>query len=121
MIQKITASALLYLADSATPSPGGGGAPSSRDPLSPVNPNDNLLPKAGNALSQILAWAMYGAVTACGLAAIISAGFAGWAKMTARPQHFERGINAFMWAVGSGFLVGIAIPLVNTFYNLSLG
>jgi len=116
MIEKITASALLYLAD---------GAPSTilagRNPLQPVDPNTKDLPESASAtLSKILGWAMYGAITACGLAAIISAGFAGWARMTARPQHFERGINAFLWALGSAFLVGLAIPLVNTFYNLSL-
>jgi hypothetical protein len=116
MIQKLTAPAVMYLADN-----GGGGAPTTKDPVPGVNPGTTGLPdQASNALRSILSWSMYGAITACAIAALISAGFAGWARMTARPQHFDRGINAFMWAVGCGFLVGIAIPLVNSFYNLAI-
>jgi hypothetical protein len=116
MIQTLTAHATLLLAAGA-----GDGAPSVPNPLKPVNPGTDGLPhQASDALNKLLAWSMYGAVTACGIAALISAGFAGWARMTARPQHFDRGLTAFGWAVGCGFLVGIAIPLVNTFYNLAI-
>lgn len=112
MIDKLTAHAALFLA---------AGEPTQRDPLKAVNPGTDGLPnQATSALNKILSWSMYGAVTACGIAALISAGFAGWARMTARPQNFDRGLTAFGWAVGCGFLVGIAIPLVNTFYNLAL-
>ncbi|CUU60770.1 hypothetical protein Ga0074812_14716 [Parafrankia irregularis] len=126
MIQELMARGTLLLADTqvpATQSPGtgGGGAPTQRDPLGPVNPSlTDLPPQGAEALQRILGWAMYGAVTACGIAALVSAGFTGWARMTARPQHFDRGLTAFVWAVGCGFLVGIAIPLVNSFYNLAI-
>ncbi|MCK9897412.1 hypothetical protein [Frankia sp. AgB32] len=112
MIDRLAAHATLLLA---------AGEPTRRDPLQSVNPGTDGLPgQATSALNKILSWSMYGAVTACGIAALISAGFAGWARMTARPQHFDRGLTAFGWAVGCGFLVGIAIPLVNTFYNLAI-
>ena len=115
MIQYLTASALTYLA-AATPAPGGAGVVPNEAPSAP-----GQLPQVSTAINTIISWTMYGAVSACGLAAIIAAGFAGWARMTARPQHFERGVNASIWALGSGFLIGIAIPLVNTFYGLSGG
>ncbi len=89
------------------------------DPLpTDVQPNANDLPHS-EALKTILGWTLYGALFACGIAAVASGGFAAWGRVTARPQQFDRGFSTFLTSVACGFLVGIAIPLVNTFYGLA--
>lgn len=102
MITKMVTAATLYLADVLPED---------------VDPDISELPRS-EAIKTFLGWALYGAVFACGLAAILSAGFAAWGRVTARPQHMERGLQAFVWAVGCAFLAGIAIPLTNTLFNL---
>jgi hypothetical protein len=87
------------------------------DPLPPTAPTGKNLPGSG-VVTTLLGWSLYGAVAACGIAAAIAAGFTAWSKITSRPQHYERGLSAFFVALAGATLAGLAIPLVNVFYNL---
>ncbi|WP_163550233.1 hypothetical protein [Candidatus Frankia nodulisporulans] len=79
----------------------------------------DLPPAVENALHQILGWTLWGALFVCGVTAIISVGFAAVGRVSGRPGQFDRGLSVFMFAVACGFLVGIAIPLVNSVYGLA--
>jgi hypothetical protein len=70
------------------------------------------------ALGDLLAWSMYVGLALAAVAFVVGAGMAAIGANAARPDMAERGKRAALWALVGAALIGMAVFLVNTFYDL---
>jgi hypothetical protein len=101
-----------YLADAAgNPSPG---AP-------PPGPIDNPGPQSplgsSNGVDLLLSYAKFGAVIACGVAAVISGGLMAFGSLSNRPDHVDRGKRALLWSLAGVAVAALGIPVANTIFG----
>jgi hypothetical protein len=69
-----------------------------------------------NGINLLVAYAKWGALLACGLAALVSGGMMAIGKLSNRPDTAEKGKSALVWSLGGVIVVAIAIPLVNSVF-----
>lgn len=74
-------------------------------------------PVGGNGVSLILGYGQWGALIACGLAALVSAGEMAVGQLSSRPEHLDRGKRALLWSLGGTLVAAIAIPTLNTVFS----
>lgn len=86
--------------------------------LPPVAPSNEGLP-GGEAISTLLSWAMYLALTACVLGAIGAGAAIGVGHLSSRPHLAERGKVALVMAIIGGVVVGSAVTIVNTGFGMA--
>lgn len=65
----------------------------------------------------LLSYVKWGALIACGIAALASGGLMAAGKLSNRPDTAEKGKSAFVWSMGGAIVVAIAIPLINTVFG----
>jgi hypothetical protein len=83
-----------------------------------VVPNPGpVSPVSGNGVNLLLSYVKWGALIACGLAAVASGGLIGVGSLSQRPDHAERGKRALVWSLGGVVVAAIAIPVVNTVFG----
>lgn len=69
-----------------------------------------------NGINLLVAYAKWGALLACGLAALVSGGMMAIGKLSNRPDTAEKGKSALVWSLGGVIVIAIAIPLVNSVF-----
>lgn len=75
-------------------------------------------PTAGNhAITLLLSYVKWGALIACGIAAVVSGGLLGIGSLSNRPDQVDKGKRALMWSLGGVIVSAIAIPVVNTVFS----
>lgn len=87
------------------------------DPIAPHRPSGAGLPGSA-AVDQILSWTMYGALIALALGLVTGFAMVGVGNISERPHVAARGKSAIVWCLVGAVGVGVAIPLVNTFFAL---
>jgi hypothetical protein len=83
-------------------------------------PVDNPVPASpvsGNGVDLLLSYAKWGALIACGAAALVSGGLMAVGSLSNRPDHSDRGKRALIWSLGGVVITAIAIPVVNTIFG----
>ncbi|MFG1878037.1 hypothetical protein ACGFIV_24600 [Sphaerisporangium sp. NPDC049003] len=75
-------------------------------------------PTAGSkGISLLLAYAKWGALIACAVAAVVSGGLMAVGALSNRPDHADKGKRALVWSLGGVVVTAIAIPMVNTVFG----
>ncbi|MEU9889990.1 hypothetical protein AB0M95_13030 [Sphaerisporangium sp. NPDC051017] len=75
-------------------------------------------PTAGsNGVNLLLAYAKWGALIACAVAAVVSGGLMAVGALSNRPDHADKGKRALVWSLGGVVVTAIAIPMVNTVFG----
>ncbi|GGK82162.1 hypothetical protein Sme01_38450 [Sphaerisporangium melleum] len=75
-------------------------------------------PTAGsNGVTLLLAYAKWGALIACAVAAVVSGGLMAVGALSNRPDHADKGKRALVWSLGGVVVTAIAIPMVNTVFG----
>jgi hypothetical protein len=64
-----------------------------------------------------MSYAKWGALIACGAAALISGGELAVGQLSNRPDHADRGKRALLWSLGGAIVTAIAIPTLNTIFG----
>jgi hypothetical protein len=90
----------------------------SADPVPLHTPSGAGLPGA-SAIDQIVSWTMYGALVLLSLGVISGFVMVGVGNISERPHVAGRGKAAVVWCLVGAVGVGLAIPLVNTFFSLA--
>lgn len=70
-----------------------------------------------NGISLLLAYTKWGALIACGGAAIVSGGLLAVGQLSNRPDHADRGKRALVWSLAGVVVTAIAIPVINTIFG----
>ena len=87
------------------------------DPIPPHQPSGAGLPGSA-AVDQIISWTMYGALICLVLGLVAGFAMVGVGNISERPHVAARGKTAIVWCLLGAVGVGLAIPLVNTFFAL---
>jgi len=75
-------------------------------------------PTSGAAgIELLLSYAKWGALIACGLAAVISGGIMAVGSLSNRPDSVEKGKRALIWSLGGVLVTALAIPMVNSVFG----
>lgn len=96
--------AIHYVLAAASPSP----VVDNPAPVSPVN---------GSGMDLLLGYAKWGALAACGFAAVISGGLMAVGELSNRPDQSDRGRRALVWSLAGAAVVALAIPTLNTIFG----
>jgi hypothetical protein len=83
----------------------------------PVDNPGPASPVSGNGIDLLLSYAKWGALIACGAAALVSGGLMAVGSLSNRPDHADRGKRALVWALGGVVITAVAIPVVNTIFG----
>jgi hypothetical protein len=77
------------------------------------NPAPQDPTNGSKGINLLVSYAKWGALIACGLAAVASGGMLAVGSLSNRPDHADKGKRALLWSLGGVIVVAIAIPLVN--------
>jgi len=89
----------------ADPAPGIVKNPS---PVSPIQ---------GAGVQTLLGYAMWGAIIACAVVALISGGILAVGQLSNNPGHADKGKRALLYALGGVAIAAIAIPTIDTVFK----
>ncbi len=91
--------------------------------LSNVIPNPAPAAPTGNAstsINNLLGYAIWGSLIACGATALISGGMIAMGNLSQRPEMAERGKKALIFSVLGAVVVAAGIPFVNSVFNSNI-
>ena len=74
-------------------------------------------PIQGAGVQTLLGYAMWGAIIACGVVALISGGILAVGQLSNNPSHSDKGKRALLYALGGVAIAAIAIPTINTVFG----
>lgn len=83
---------------------------------SPVAPTGN----AASSVSNLIGYAKWGALIACGGTAVVSGGMLAVGNLSQRPEMAERGKKALIFAMIGAVVVAAGIPFVNQVFNTNM-
>lgn len=74
-------------------------------------------PIQGGGIATLLGYAMWGAIIACGIVALISGGILAVGQLSNNPGHADKGKRALLYALGGVAIAAIAIPTINSVFG----
>lgn len=83
-------------------------------PVGTVHP---VSPIGGTGIGTLLGYAMWGAIIACAVVALVSGGILAVGQLSNNPGHSDKGKRALLYALGGVAIAALAIPLVNTVFG----
>lgn len=83
----------------------------------PVGTVKPVSPISGGGIGTLLGYAMWGAIIACAIVALVSGGILAVGQLSNNPGHSDKGKRALLYALGGVAIAAIAIPLTNTVFT----
>jgi len=83
----------------------------------PVQDPTPVSPISGGGVGTLLGYAMWGAIIACGVVALVSGGILAVGQLSNNPGHSDKGKRALLYAPGGVAIAAIAIPTINTVFG----
>ena len=83
----------------------------------PVGRVAPVSPIGGAGIGTLLGYAMWGAIIACAVVALVSGGILAVGQLSNNPGHSDKGKRALLYALGGVAIAAIAIPLINTVFS----
>ncbi|MGH3166928.1 MAG: hypothetical protein ACRDN0_13715 [Trebonia sp.] len=83
----------------------------------PIGDPTPISPIASGGVATILGYAMWGAIIACGVVALVAGGILAVGQLSNNPGHSDKGKRALLYALGGVAIAAIAIPTVNTVFG----
>jgi hypothetical protein len=74
-------------------------------------------PIGGAGIATLLGYAMWGAIIACAVVALVSGGILAVGQLSNNPGHSDKGKRALLYALGGVAIAALGIPLVNTVFG----
>lgn len=82
----------------------------------PVGKVTPVSPIGGAGIGTLLGYAMWGAIIACAVVALVSGGILAVGQLSNNPGHSDKGKRALLYALGGVAIAAIAIPIINTVF-----
>lgn len=83
----------------------------------PVHTVKPVSPIGGAGIGTLLGYAMWGAIIACAVVALVSGGILAVGQLSNNPGHSDKGKRALLYALGGVAIAALAIPLINTVFG----
>jgi hypothetical protein len=108
MIQDQVAAQLPAVQNLPAPDPAPSPVLNNPTPISPIT---------GTGIETLLGYALWGALIACGVVALISGGILAVGQLSNNPGHSDKGKRSLLYALGGVAIAAIAIPTLNTVFH----